>query len=145
MGIYRKMNQAYAQRVRSVTKAITTTDLTTIGVTQAIDFAAALPSDAVVIGGDINATAKFTGGGASSCEMDLGIKTIDADGVIDGLDVFTAIVRSSLPRGVAVPTYQGGQTPQLTVTSDVNVSTLTTGAATCTIYYINIDKIADPS
>lgn len=135
MGLYSKLNE-----VRLVEKSITIADLTAAATSQAIDFDAASDADDYVVGAYVEVTAVFTGGGASSCTVDLGIKTRDADGFIDGANVFAATGTKSDPRGVIIPTHADGGTFQMTIESDVNVNTLTTGALKATVMVLNTKK-----
>lgn len=103
---------------------------------QTFDFAAALPANAMVVGAGANVTAIFDNvGDTASLTFDLGIKSGDTDGFIDGGSL-DAVAKVSVPRGVAIPGLVGAITPSVIIDSSVNLNTLTKGAATFYVAYV---------
>jgi hypothetical protein len=134
-----RINKAYKGRIREATKQITHADLTAAATTQTIDFDAALPADAFVIGVYAEVTTAMSGGAVSACTADLGVKSGDTDGFMDAVDIFTgAAEKASVPRGVAVPGHHGGTTPSIVVDSTgANVSVLTAGDVTFHVLFLS--------
>jgi hypothetical protein len=137
MSFYTRLMKAFKGRVQSRSITVNTTVLTASAVSQVIaDPAGALPSGAVVIARQTNLSEVFAGGGASSAEFDLG--GTDDDAIADGVNVFTgaALAKVAGTDGVLPAGDYGGQTLGVKVTSDVNVDTLTTGAAVVTFWFV---------
>ena len=137
MGNFREVT-AFESRVRYVEKTVDHSVLTA-SMTEQVDFDAALPADAFVLGGELNVTEAFTsGGGAFSA--DLGYDTTDTDGIVDGAAAnLETIAHVGAPRGVLVGTRAGGELPAISFTSDVNLSTATAGIVTARLYFIQLD------
>lgn len=113
-------------------------DLTAAAVSEAIAIGAALPANAHVLGVNVSLATPFSGGGATSCVVDIG-STGDADALIDGANVFAAAVdgmASTRPLGIA-PNKIFASSTQLNATfiSDVNVAALTAGSATIEVLF----------
>jgi hypothetical protein len=101
-----------------------------------VDFDAALPAGAVVIGAGINVTAAFDNvGDTASVEADLGIKSGDRDAFCDGMSL-DAIAKVGAISGAAMGTLVGAITPSVNVKPDVNGDTLTKGAAVAYVIYV---------
>lgn len=134
---------AYLGRVQELTKQITHADLTDADTQQQIDFASALPAGAFVIGAFAEVTTAMSGGSVSACTADLGIKSGDADGFLDAVDIFTGCAaKASVPRGVALPGHHGGGTPTIIVDSTGdNLVNLTAGDVTFHVLYIDETRI----
>lgn len=116
-------------------KAFTYADLTDADMQQSIDFAAALPAGAVVLGSGVNVTAIFDNAGDSaSLTFDLGIKSGDTDCFIDGGSL-NAVAKVSTPAGVSPTGLVGAITPSIIVDSSVNLDTLTKGSAVAYVLY----------
>ena len=128
-------------RVQDATKAITYTDASAAGTQKKIDFDAALPSDAFVLGAYVDVTEAFTDGAAGTCTTDLGEKAGDEDGWIDGADLTSAVDKLSVPRGAQIPSIEDSVTPQITVDGSVNLNTLTAGAATYHVLYMRLSAV----
>jgi len=115
-------------------KQITHADLTAAATSEAVDFDSALPAGAVILGREITVTTPFSGGGASAATVDVG--GTDTDAIVDGEDVFTgATTPKAGTSGINPNGFLGGQTLKATVTSDVNVGTLTAGDITVKVAY----------
>lgn len=135
-----RINKAFAARPKRRTLTITTADLTASAGSQSIDIGAALPAGACVIGAWLALATTFSGGGASSCTADLGVKGGDTDSLIDGADLFTAAGEISSPAGVLPAGHYGAITPAVVIAADVNVDTLTAGSVTVNILYTEGSK-----
>lgn len=122
--------------VVTVSKTVGFAALTDADMQQVVDFDAALPAGALVIGGGANVTAVFDNvGDTANLTFDLGFKTGDTDGIVDGGSL-DAVAKVSIPRGVAVPGMPGALTPSIIFDSSVNLNTLTKGAATFYVSYV---------
>ena len=142
MGNLQRTNKSYALRVQKLTKNVTVADLTAAATSQKIAFDEALPADAFVFGAEIDVTTPLSGGGAASATADLGENVGDADGYIDGANVFTgASTPVSHPRGVQIPSQGASVTPAITVAANVNVNLLTAGDITATVYYFRKTQV----
>lgn len=87
-------------------------------------------ADETITGADaVNGTATF----------DMGMDGGDVDALIDGGDITTATGIVNGPKGVANDGNYGGETPNVTVRSNVNVEDLTAGAMIAYIQYISMD------
>ena len=125
-------------------KAITTTDLTVAAVVQVITFDAAIPAAALQHGALLRLDTEFSGGGAAVAQFELGDET-DDDGYVETEDIFTGAVAELKPKPTTIGAFLLGnssfhvdvasRTPQITVTSDVNVNTLTAGGLTAWVFY----------
>ena len=138
MAFMTRLTKAFKGRVQSRSITVNVAALTASAVSQVIaDAGGALPAGAVVIARQINLTEVFAGGGASAATFDIG-GTVNADGIADGADVFTgaALVKSAGTDGILPAGDYGAQTLGVVVTSDVDVDTLTTGAAVVTIWFV---------
>jgi hypothetical protein len=125
-------------RVRRITRAITTANLTTAALSQTINFANAIEAGSRILGHSIALATPFTGGGASACTLDLG-DAGDTDALIDGADIFAAAVdgeASAITLGISPnKSFAAATTLSVTITSDVNVSTLAAGSLTVSVLY----------
>lgn len=116
-------------------KTIAHDDLTAAALTQTIAIGVA---PGRFVGGSKLLGANFTGGGATSCTLDVG--GTDADGIIAADDVFAGpLAEDFAPPGALValgfmPSL-AGQTINATFTSDVNVSLLTAGSVTLRLFF----------
>lgn len=121
--------------VYALAKTITHVDLDAAALTQTVAIGVA---QGRLLGGSKLLSANFTGGGATSCTLDLG--GTDADGLIAADDVFAGpLAEDFAPPGVLaalgfMPSL-AGQTINATFTSDVNVSLLTAGSVTLRLYF----------
>jgi hypothetical protein len=130
------LSEIQGTTIRVATKQVTVADLTLGALSQLVDFDAALPAGAWVVGREITITTPFSGGGATAATVDLGGKAVDEDAVVDGADVFTGAATPKAGTSGINPTGMlGGQTPTITVTSDVNVDTLLAGDVTVKLLY----------
>lgn len=119
-------------------KTITHADLTAAALTQAIAIGVA---PGRFLGGAKDLTANFTGGGATSVDLDIG--GTDADGLIAADDVLAGpLAEDFAPLGAQVVLgYMpdlSGQTINATFTSDVNVVLLTAGSVTIRLYFAQV-------
>lgn len=71
--------------------------------------------------------------------VDLGIDGGDADALMDGADVSTAVAKVNGPDGVASNGHYGGETVQIKIDSTVNVNLLDEGALTAYVLYSDQD------
>lgn len=102
---------------------------------QTIDFDADLPAGAVYLGGGANVTAIFDNAGdTASLTYDMGVKSGDTDGFIDGASL-NAVAKSGQPVGVLAGALVGNIRPSIVIDSSVNLNTLTKGAATFYVLY----------
>ena len=142
MSLHRERS-AFDARLQYLEKIVTDADLTAGATSQAIDFDDALPADAFVLGGDLDVTEAFSDGGAGTFLADLGLKTVGANGFVDGgANNLESVARVGAPRGTLLPYRAGGETPQLTVTSSVNVNTATAGRVVARVYYFALSTLA---
>jgi hypothetical protein len=137
MSFLTRLTKAYKGRVQSRSITVNVAALTAAAVSQVIaDPAGDLPAGAVVVGRQVNLTEVFAGGGASSAVFDAG--GTDDNAVIAAEDVFTGATlgKKSGTDGVLPTGVFGGETLGVKVTSDVDVNTLTTGAAVVTFWFV---------
>lgn len=128
-------------RIKKASLDVGHADLTDEDGAQTFDFAAALPANAIVVGHGIDVTEAFTDGVAGTFTADLGVKSGDTDGFIDGGDLTTAVGKINAPRGVLSPGgLMGAITPSLIVAGSVDVDTATAGALTAYVWYIDGDE-----
>lgn len=117
-------------------KSIGYAALTDADTQQTVDFDSALPAGAMVLAAGANVTAIFDNAGdTANLTFDLGIKSGDTDGFVDGGSL-DAVGKVSVPRGVAIPGLVGAITPSVIVDSSVNLNTLTKGAAVFYVAYL---------
>lgn len=119
-------------------KSFDYTDVAALGAVASgsIDFDAALPAGAVVVGGGINVTAIFDNAGdTASVVADLGIASGDTDAFCDGMSL-DAVAKVGSPAGVGMGTLVGAVTPSILVDPDVNCDTITKGAAVAYVLYV---------
>lgn len=125
-----------ATGVTVVTKSVGFAALTDADTQQTVDFDAALPAGAMVVAAGGNVTAIFDNAGdTADLTFDLGIKSGDTDGFVDGGSL-DAVAKVSVPRGVAIPGLVGAITPSIIIDSSVNLNTLTKGAAVFYVAYV---------
>lgn len=140
-----RAQQAYNSRIKYLEKSITKAGRAVAG-TEVVDFDSALPADAVVVGAYINVTEAWDDGAAGTFVGDVGLKTVDTDGFIDGAaDNLGTTGRKGQPRGVLMGCFVGGESvliPCIALASNVNLSTATTGALTARVYYYQADKVS---
>ena len=127
-----------------IKKVITDTELVDAAVRQEFNFDDDIPAKAVVLSAWFDLAEVFNGGGASAATVEVGDGT-DADGYVDGEDVFTGgtlgqrstpvAAAPALLDGNGFDIADGARTPTVAITSDVNVSTLTQGELTAYILY----------
>ena len=128
---------ATAARIKTVSKAFGFADVAALGAVASgsIDFAAALPAGAIVIGAGVNVTAVFDNvGNTASMTVALGVSGGDTDGfmVAGNADTVTKLGTAGVLNGGLV----GAVTPSILVDPDVNCDTITKGAAVAYISYI---------
>jgi len=124
-------------RIYTVSKSFDFNDVAALGgvVSGSIDFAAALPAGACVVGCDIDVTAIFDNAGdTASGTADIGISGGDTDIWVDGA-ALDAVAHLAAPLGVQPYGFVGAVTPSVLVTFDVNCDTITKGAAVATVKY----------
>lgn len=130
-----------AVQIRRAKLSVGHADLTDADAQQAIDFAAALPATAFVLGGYANVTAIFDNvGDTASVTFDLGFSGGDTDALIDAGSL-NAVARVSTPQGVFVPKFMGAITPSVIFDGSVNLDTLTKGAADFYVLYFETDSL----
>lgn len=127
--------------INTASKAVVYTDLTDADGSQDFNFASALPTGAIVLGGSINVTTAFTDGAAGVFTADLGYSG-DVDSILDGASL-AAIAHVATPAGVKESGYYGAITPRLTMLATVNLNTRTAGALTAYVYYLDPAGDAD--
>lgn len=131
-------DECEAATVKFATFAFGFADLDESDGSQTLDFADALPAGAMVIGAGINCTAIFDNvGDSAGVTADVGISGGNTDGFIDGASL-NAVAKVSDPTGTAMGGLVGAITPCVVVAADVNVDTLTKGAATAYVAYVEI-------
>jgi hypothetical protein len=122
--------------VVTVSKTVLFSDLTDADMQQTIDFDAALPAGAAVLGAGANVTAIFDNvTDNASVTFDLGIKSGDTDGFVDGGSL-NAVAKVGVPAGVVLGALVGAITPSIIFDGSVNLNTLTKGAATFYVSYV---------
>lgn len=114
-------------------------DLTAAAVSQTItDPIGAFPTGARLMGYRKSVSTAFSGGGSSSCAIDVGFNGA-TDVLDDGQTVFTGVAAETFGAGTnALPLVRrdiGGKTLQAAFTADVNVALLTAGAVTFEVFY----------
>ena len=125
-------------RVRWATKAFDYTDVAALGASGSgsIDFAAALPANAITLGGFVDVTAIFDNAtDTASGTFDLGVASGDTDVWVDGGSL-DAVAKVGAPFGVAPCGFQGGATPSVLVAFDVNCDTITKGSGVAYLAYV---------
>lgn len=121
--------------INTASKTLAYTQLTDADGSQDFNFASALPTGAIVLGGSINVTTAFTDGAAGVFTADLG-HSGDVDSILDGA-ALGSIAHVSTPQGVKESGYYGAITPRLTALATVNLNTATAGACTAYVYYLD--------
>lgn len=112
-------------------------DLTASATTQTFDIGAALPAGAIILYGYVNVTTKFQDvGDTDTTTCSVGIKAADIDSIIDVADIKTVALTDATV-GAKPAGFAGAVTLLLTVDSDVDVDTLTAGAATIVVLYVD--------
>lgn len=101
---------------------------------QSIDFASALPANAVILGYDIRVTEAFTDGDAGVFTLDVGISGGDLDQLVDGAALGNIANIANAP-GVRPTGRYGAVTLAATVLGSVNVDTATAGTAVVEVFY----------
>jgi len=127
-----------AVAVRWAKKSFTFADVAAIGATTsgAIDFDEALPATAMVLGAYFDVTAAFNNAGdTATVTGDLGAKSGNTDAWVDGAALGT-IAKTGATIGATPCGFFGGVTPTIPIASDVNCNTITKGAATAWVAYI---------
>lgn len=122
--------------VKYATKPVGFADLVALGavLSGSIDFDAALPAGAMVLGYGVNVTAIFDNvGDTASGTFDLGISAGDTDVWVDGGSL-DAVAKVSTPTGTGA-SLVGAVTPAIAFAFDVNFDTLTKGALVAYIAY----------
>ena len=138
-----RLTQLTNLQIKKATYTLDHPSLTTVGLSQKFDFAAVLPTGALVVGSDLVVTEAFTDGVAGVFTADLGIKATDEDCLLDGASL-AAIATVGQPLGVLPVGYLGAQQPTLTVIGSVNVNTATAGTVKAEIYYIDFSQVLAP-
>jgi hypothetical protein len=108
---------------------------------QKFDFAAALPSDAFVLGAYVEVTTTVTDGAAGTATIDVGPKTTDENAFLDAADVSTATGIVNVPKGTQQNGMHGGVTVTVTVDGTVNLDTMTTGDFTVHVIYQDLTTV----
>jgi hypothetical protein len=127
----------YSARVRRKELALTAALLTDADTQQDFDIGAALPAGAIVLGGYVNVATKFQNeGDTDTTTVDVGVKGGDVDSIIDGADLKTVALTDATVGAKAFGFY-GAVTLQARVDSDVNLNTITAGAATIVVAYVD--------
>lgn len=124
-------------KLQIASKAYDYTDFTAAAVSEAIDFDAALPANAVVLGAWIDVTTLFDSANTTSATASLGANGGTATSWVNALNVW-ADTGSTGAQGKSGPYTDTGdaETPTLTLTIDTdNVSALTQGACTAYVVY----------
>jgi hypothetical protein len=122
--------------VVTVSKSVGYAAISDAGTTKTIDFDAALPAGACVVGAGANVTAIFDNAGdTASVTFDLGIKSGDTDGFVDGGSL-NAVAKVGVPAGAALGALCGAITPSIIFDGSVNLDTLTKGAAVFYVSYV---------
>jgi len=124
-------------RIKTVSKAFGFADVAALGAVANgnIDFAAALPAGAIVIGCGVDVTAVFDNvGNSASCTIAVGIKSGT------GAEFMTAGAADTVCKigtaGVLNGGLVGAVTPTILVTPTVNCNTITKGTAVAYITYV---------
>jgi hypothetical protein len=133
-----RLNTAYDLRVRWATQEVDHTDCTAKAKTQTFDFATALPVHAIVLGSHVDVTEAFTDGAAGTYTCDVGVKAVDVDVWLDGVDISTGIADLATPAGVNLPQcWPTAATPMVTIDSTVNLNTTTAGHLVASVAYVD--------
>lgn len=115
-------------------KAIGHADLTAGATTQTINFGAALPANALILGGGANVTTAFNNAGnTDTTTFDLGFAGTNV--IVNGGSL-NSIAKVSTPAGGSPTGLVGALTPSVKVNSSVNVNTITKGAAVFYVAYL---------
>jgi len=137
MAFLNRVNRGFRSRVRKLSLALGEAALTAAATSEAVAIGT-IPSGATVLGSEVQLATPFSGGGASTCVVDIG-STGDADAIVDGANLFASAVdgqAATKPAGIAPnKTFATATVLNATVTADVNVVGLTAGAATIVVYY----------
>jgi hypothetical protein len=131
------VDTAINARIKTVSKSFSFTDVAALGANPngVIDFAAALPANAIVIGAGVDVTAVFDNvGNTASMTIALGITGVDPDGfmVAGNADTVCKLGTAGALNGGLV----GAVLPSILVDPDVNCNTITKGTAVAYISYI---------
>lgn len=130
-----KLDRDAIGRIYFATKAFTYADLQEADMSIDVDFDAALPAGAMVIGAGLNVTAIFDNAGdTANVAADIGIKSGDRDAFVDGASL-DAVAKVGSPAGDGMGTLVGAITPSVLVVPSVNGNTLTKGSAVAYVAY----------
>jgi len=126
-----------AARIKTVSKSFSFTDVAALGAVASgsIDFDAALPAGAIVVGAGVDVTAVFDNvGNSASVTIALGVKDGDTDGfmVAGAADTINKLGTAGVLNGGLV----GAVTPSILVDPSVNCDTITKGTAVAYVTYI---------
>jgi hypothetical protein len=130
--------------LKEATLTVGHADLTAAATNEQIDFAAAMPANAVVLGSYLEITTLFSGGSVSDCTTDIGVSSGDVDAIMAAVPTFTADPTGNIngPKGIALDGHYGGVTLAVNVvTTGDNVVNLSAGSVTAHIFYIDITNI----
>jgi hypothetical protein len=135
------LDALYAARRRVATKNLRNTDLNAAATTQTFNLDTALPANARISGVGIKLATPGSGGGATSVTAKIG-SSGDNDAIVATADLFSAAVDgqcSAFTLGIA-PNKLFTSSTQLTVTitSDVNVNTISALNVTFDVQYVVI-------
>ncbi|MFB3094409.1 MAG: hypothetical protein ACE10O_00950 [Candidatus Acidiferrales bacterium] len=134
-----------ASRVFKVTKSVVFGDLTAAAATQSIDFDAALPADACIVGFGLDVTDLFVTAVAGNVGADLGVASGDTDVFLDGIaaNMSAILGKKHSPAGVGPVGLVGAITPSILFTAAADdIGDATAGAMTADIYFIRVDAQA---
>lgn len=109
-------------------------DLTASALSQAVALTN-FPANALVAGSCVEVDTPFSGGGATSASAKVG-DAGDDDELMGETSIFTGVsgLVGAAPAG-EIPRFENGYAPLCTITSDVNVDTLTAGVLQVHIFY----------
>lgn len=140
-----RLIEAHAPRLKSISKTINFGDIAAAALTGFLDFAAALPSDAIALCADVNTKVAFTDGAGSTMKVDVGIAGTTTGFLVGNANNAGSIQRVGAARGTLAGTFVGAVTPRVSFTDSTNLSLLTAGQVVVTVYYYNADKVRPES
>lgn len=134
--------KAFNARIRKVAFDVVFGDLSAAAMTKFLDFAAALPADASIVGVDSNTTIAFTDGAACTLKVDLGFAGATTSLLAGTANNCGTINRVGNVAADTCPQFAGGKTVRASFTCSVNTNTLTAGACRIHVYYVLLDQVA---
>lgn len=126
--------------VKSISKSVVYGDFEAAATSDYVDFASsALPANVIVLGWQAVVSDAFAGTGITAATLSLGVSGTTDLYTSSAPSVFTTGTKGSICKTTGVVYNAAAATPRITLSlSGGNCSALTAGAATVTMYYVEL-------